>query len=92
MCYLQEKFDALLPLYLTADHFNRALPHLEPLLRQLAPEHVPRGGGISPPEAWLEVLPKILNTQVVLLADNGITASQRSLAVTCQVYRYVAQG
>lgn len=85
----QEKFEALLPLYITADHFNRALPLLKSLLRQLAPEHVPRGGGCPPPETWLEVLSKILNTQVVLLADNGITASQRSLAVTCQVYRCV---
>jgi hypothetical protein len=37
---LQEEFQALLPLYLTAEHFNRALPHMEPLLRLLAPERV----------------------------------------------------
>lgn len=61
---LQDKFDALLPLYLTADHFNSALPHMAGLLPLLAPEAVGRGGAAPPPEAWLEVLPKILNTQV----------------------------
>jgi hypothetical protein len=53
----------------------------------LLPPQVPRGGGCPPAEAWLEVLPKVLNTQVVLLADNGLAASQKSLAVACQVYR-----
>jgi hypothetical protein len=60
----QEKFDALLPLYLTADHFNRALPHMAHLLPLLAPELVGRGGSPPPAAAWLEVLPKFLNTQV----------------------------
>jgi hypothetical protein len=49
---------------------------------------VPHGGGCPPADAWLEVLPKVLNTQVVLLADNGLAASQKSLAVACQVYRW----
>jgi len=60
----QEKFDALLPLYLTASHFNRALPHMAPLLSRLAPQAVGAGGATPPPETWLEVLPAILNTQV----------------------------
>jgi hypothetical protein len=60
----QDKFDALLPLYLSADHFNSALPHMSCLLPLLAPEAVGRGGSHPHPEAWLEVLPKILNTQV----------------------------
>jgi hypothetical protein len=84
---LQESFEAVLPLYLTADHFNRALPHLAPLLRQLAPDQVGSGGSLPPPAAWLDVLGKVLNTQVVLLADNGLVASQRSLQVYCQVHR-----
>lgn len=37
---LQEEFGALLPLYLTAAHFNQALPHMELLLKLLAPELV----------------------------------------------------
>lgn len=61
---VQDKFDALLPLYLTASHFNRALPHLAPLLALLAPEAVGRGGTAPDPHTWLEVLAKILNTQV----------------------------
>jgi hypothetical protein len=64
VCVLQEKFDALLPLYLTASHFNRALPLLSPLLALLSPEAVGRGGTAPEPHTWLEVLAKILNTQV----------------------------
>lgn len=30
-------FKGVLPLYVSEDHFSRALPHLPPLLRQLAP-------------------------------------------------------
>jgi len=83
----RESFEAVLPLYLTADHFNRSLPHLAPLLKQLAPEHIGPGGSLPSPECWLDVLGKVLNTQVVLLADNGLAASQRALQVYCQVHR-----
>jgi hypothetical protein len=51
---------------------------------------VPCGGGCPAADAWLEVLPKVPNTQVVLLADNGLAASQKSLTVACQVYRCTA--
>ena len=60
----QDKFDALLPLYLSAPHFNRALPHMAHLLPLLAPEAVGAGGRAPPPETWLTVLAAILNTQV----------------------------
>jgi hypothetical protein len=36
----QESFTDVLPLYLTADHFNRALPYMKELLKKLAPEKV----------------------------------------------------
>lgn len=36
----RDKIDAVLPVYLTADHFERALPYLPALLKQLAPEKV----------------------------------------------------
>jgi hypothetical protein len=61
---LQDKFDALLPLYLTAAHFNSALPHMAYLLPLLVPEAVGRGGAAPQPDTWLEVLAKIINTQV----------------------------
>lgn len=51
---VQEEFQALLPLYLTADHFNKALPHMEPLLRLLAPERVS-------PASWLQLSLEWLN-------------------------------
>jgi hypothetical protein len=52
-----QKADVLLPLYLTRDHFQRALPALAKSLAVLAPEHAARNRGTPPPEAWLEVGP-----------------------------------
>ena len=37
-------FKAVLPLYITQDHFERAVPHLPGLLRQLAPHRWARAG------------------------------------------------
>lgn len=51
-------------------HPRRAQPLLPAVLRQLCPrEHSPT------PEAWLTVLPAMLNTVVVLLCDHGTAAS-----------------
>lgn len=82
-----EPIDLVLPLFITAEHFDRALPHLARVLTRLAPEAVPRGGGVPPPQNWLKVLPKVLNTSVVLLCDGGVSASQRSLTTFCAVHR-----
>lgn len=48
----------------------RAQPLLPAVLRQLCPRE-PNPG----PEAWLSVLPTMLNTVVVLLCDHGAAAS-----------------
>jgi hypothetical protein len=48
----------------------RAQPLLPAVLRQLCPREPTPG-----PEAWLTVLPTMLNTCVVLLCDHGTAAS-----------------
>ncbi|KAK9828625.1 hypothetical protein WJX72_001162 [[Myrmecia] bisecta] len=82
-----DAFDALLPLYIDADHFQRALPAYPALLRKLAPEQVGRGGKAPPPQAWLEVLPKMMNTTLVLLCDKGLGLSERALHTYCSLHR-----
>eukprot|EP01026_Neomeris_dumetosa_P035059 TRINITY_DN2804_c0_g1_i3.p1 TRINITY_DN2804_c0_g1~~TRINITY_DN2804_c0_g1_i3.p1 ORF type:complete len:977 (+),score=62.34 TRINITY_DN2804_c0_g1_i3:158-2932(+) len=68
-----EEIQGVLPLYLSSEHFKRALPYLPNVLRKLTL------GKCSSPKAWLEVLPKIMNTRVVLLCDKGIGATEKSL-------------
>jgi len=84
-----ERVDAVLPVYLNADHFERALPHLHKLLKKLAPScrsgQVP--GGASNPEVWLELLANMMNTAAVLLSDRGVAASQRALTTYCMLHR-----
>lgn len=41
----------------------------------------------SPPEMVMALLMKMMNTQVVLLCDNGITASESALTGYCQLHR-----
>lgn len=82
-----ERVEALLPLYITADHFKSALPHMPALLAKLAPERVGPDGSPPSPDAWLDVISKVLNTAVVLLCDQGVSISQRALQVYCSVHR-----
>ncbi|KAL4860149.1 Ubiquitin-conjugating enzyme E2 B [Chlorella vulgaris] len=72
----------VIPAYITADHFKRALPYLPAVLRQLCPDEA------SPsPERWLTVLPTMLNTCAVLLSDQGVAASERALNTYCGLHR-----
>ncbi|EFN51646.1 hypothetical protein CHLNCDRAFT_54899 [Chlorella variabilis] len=71
-----------IPAYITQDHFHRALPFLPRVLRQLCPAHARPG-----PEQWLTVLPTMLNTCAVLLADHGTAASERALNTYCGLHR-----
>jgi hypothetical protein len=80
-----ETFDLFLPLYFSPGHFKRALPQIQETLRKLSPEY-----GLSrsfQPDMVLTVLPKIINTFVVLLADKGITAGKRVLQAYMWVHR-----
>eukprot|EP01025_Chloroclados_australasicus_P014109 TRINITY_DN1659_c0_g1_i2.p1 TRINITY_DN1659_c0_g1~~TRINITY_DN1659_c0_g1_i2.p1 ORF type:complete len:1082 (+),score=76.95 TRINITY_DN1659_c0_g1_i2:206-3247(+) len=72
-----EEIQGVLPLYLTREHFLRAIKYFPKVLRQLGP---PEQGGRTPgPQAWLQVLPKIMNTSAVLLCDRGISVTEKSL-------------
>ncbi|GAB4817332.1 hypothetical protein N2152v2_004378 [Parachlorella kessleri] len=82
-------FKAVLPLYITQDHFERAVPYLPGLLRQLAPH---RAVGLKPSaevpaDAWLEVLPSALNTCAVLMCDRGLEVSERALNTYVALHR-----
>lgn len=63
----------VLPLYITQQHWQRVLAgqSLERALQVLCPEHRAQAvrGPLAPPTAWLQALPKLLNTAVVLLMD-----------------------
>ena len=77
-----EKFRAWLPLYITHDHFQRALPHLKRALLHLSPQHRQ-----FEPAVVLDVLPRIMNTMVVMLADGGVANSDSVVNGYCQIHR-----
>lgn len=73
----KEAFTHFLPLYITEDHFQRALPDIKKLLIQLSPEY--RGSGFVPQMA-LSVFGKLMNTMIVLVMEGGLSASVRALS------------
>jgi ubiquitin-protein ligase len=87
-----EKVDAWLPLYLDEAHYARALERgvLQNALHRLAKKGKFGSGRWSPLDV-LEVLPRIMNTHVVLLADGaekGVVT--RAVASYCAVLRLFA--
>jgi len=80
-----ESFDELLPLYISDDHFGRALPQIRKVITRLAPEW--RTGGRFEPEMVLDVIPKIMTTLIVQIADKGVHASERALDGYCAMHR-----
>ncbi len=93
--FLGEKFKTWLPVYLSAEHFEKAMPLLPGLLRTIVansePPRTPRGGnGQYAPrridsrqlliDNILHVFPKLMNTMVVLLVDKGTSIFQRGRA------------
>ncbi|KAI8618999.1 hypothetical protein BC830DRAFT_1106056 [Chytriomyces sp. MP71] len=79
-----EAFSEWLPLYLSYDHFQRALPSLKKSFVRLTPHIKSRG---FDPSMVLEVLPKLMNTQLVLLCDNGLHNSDAFLVNYFQIHR-----
>jgi hypothetical protein len=64
-----EDFDAFLPLYINEEHFGRTLRSILPRsIEDLCP--TARTGFI--PVMILNVLPRLMNTMVVLLCDKGV--------------------
>ncbi|KAJ3122482.1 hypothetical protein HK100_011978 [Physocladia obscura] len=79
-----EKFSEWMPLYLSYEHFQRGLPLLKKSLRRLCPHIISNG---FDPIMVLEVLPKLMNTQIVLLCDNGLHNSHSFLENFFQIHR-----
>ncbi len=72
-----------MPVYITEDHFERAMPLIRASMLRLSPGQ----GSFFKPEMVLDVLPKMLNTLTVLLCDKGVHASERVAEVFCQLHR-----
>ncbi|KAK9843303.1 hypothetical protein WJX74_010075 [Apatococcus lobatus] len=84
-----QEIQACLPLYLTYEHFERvkAGRGLQKALCALAPEQIATGGAPPPAATWLQIMPKLLNTAIVLLMDKGVAASERALVTYCSLHR-----
>ncbi|KAJ3313223.1 hypothetical protein HDU76_002698 [Blyttiomyces sp. JEL0837] len=82
-----EEFSEWIPLYLTEEHFERALPQLKLSLRRLCPHIISSG---FHPKMVIEVLPRLMKTQMVLLCDKGIHNSDAFLTNLFQIHRVFA--
>ncbi|KAJ3006134.1 UNVERIFIED_CONTAM: hypothetical protein HDU68_004261 [Siphonaria sp. JEL0065] len=80
-----EKFSEWMPVFISYDHFQRSLPLLKKSLARLSP-HVKSQNGFHPLMV-LEVLPKLMNTQIVLLCDKGLHNSDAFLTNYFQIHR-----
>lgn len=78
------KFSAWLPLYLTKDHFDRAYKLMPRICARLNPAS--RGRGFDPVDA-MDIICKLMNTQIVLLADRGVYASEAAIDGYCKLLR-----
>ncbi|KAL3944056.1 MAG: hypothetical protein SGBAC_001884 [Bacillariaceae sp.] len=78
------KFKLFLPLYFTREHFQRALPRIQRTIVKLCPERKTTKFSSS---MILDVFPKIVNTFVVLLSDQGVSASQKSFDGLIRIHR-----
>ncbi|KAK9845157.1 hypothetical protein WJX84_002851 [Apatococcus fuscideae] len=83
------KTKAFLPLYLTHDHFERvkAGRSLDRALAALAPEAIALGRKTPSFSNFLGIIPKMLNTAIVLIMDKGLAVSDRALATYCNLHR-----
>lgn len=69
------EFKAYLPLYFSEEHFQRSLPLIKQTIRKLCPE---KKSTSFHPSMVIDVIPKIVNTFVVLVSDEGLAASEKS--------------
>jgi ubiquitin-protein ligase/Mg-chelatase subunit ChlD len=106
-----EAINGFMPLYLTKEHFTRALPRIQESILKLSLQDSRQsnysnnssrfsrhGGAVGnsmpasatrsfTPKLVLEVLPRMMNTMIVLLADNGIEELDTCVHGYCQLHR-----
>merc|ERR1712232_1206062 len=81
-------YQVFLPLYFSSEHFQRALPFIKQAISQLS-----RGSNTIADDSFfkpmmvLDILPRIINTFIVLVADEGITSSRKSFDGLLHTYR-----
>eukprot|EP01127_Copromyxa_protea_P009055 TRINITY_DN2105_c0_g1_i3.p1 TRINITY_DN2105_c0_g1~~TRINITY_DN2105_c0_g1_i3.p1 ORF type:complete len:1094 (+),score=237.25 TRINITY_DN2105_c0_g1_i3:915-4196(+) len=80
----KEQFTYWMPLYIDQEHFSRALPFIEKSTVRLS-EHW-KTQKFSP-YMLAEVIPKMMNTMVILLSDKGVHASEKALSGFCALHR-----
>lgn len=72
----KETFTDWLPLYITHDHFARALPDIKYFMVRMSPHWQTNTFDC---EMVLEVIPKMMNTLIVLICDKGVHASEKAI-------------
>lgn len=77
-------FKLFLPLYFSSNHFSRGLPKITRSIVRLCPE---KKTSRFDPFMVLDVLPKIMCTFVVLLSDEGLSASRKSFYGLLRIHR-----
>ncbi|KAF3914380.1 hypothetical protein ABW21_db0200723 [Orbilia brochopaga] len=70
------EFSAWCPMFLSDEHFRRALPDIQEFMVKMSPE---LGTRIFSPRMVLSVIPKMMNTIVVLLMDEGEKVSTKAV-------------
>jgi ubiquitin-protein ligase/stress response protein SCP2 len=79
-----DEFTHFLPLYVTEEHFAQALPTIRRTLLALCPDW---RSSYFHPHMILDVIPRLLNTTIVLLCDQGIHASESAIQGFASVHR-----
>lgn len=78
-----DEYKLFLPLYFSEEHFKRSLPNIRKTVVRLSSQK----STVFNPSMILEVFPKIVNTFVVLVSDEGLAASRKSFEGLMRIHR-----
>lgn len=84
-----EKFMEWMPVYVSHEHFKRALPDIKDAIMRLV-KHADakwKSAYRFNPLMALDIFPPLLKTYSVLLANNGVGVSDKVLSAYCMVHR-----
>lgn len=80
-----DRFDEFFPIFISKDHFKRGLPILKRFLAKLAEPNLHEPA--FTPELILDVIPRMLQTIVVLLSNGGLPFTSRVLDTIISIFR-----